>query len=299
MQRRFALAVGVLAVLAVLGGCSAAGSIEMRPVNGTELAAAASRAPATGPPERVESDRSRAAVVRAAATNGSTTVTGLQPPVSEGLPFRVDGAYYDLQWSVVDSREANMVGISIDYDGSAPNATAIAYEDLPAPDRAALDALLPPRHPPETGSFEIGVGSVYTDGELNVSVLAPTQQYGVVVFEGERYPIRVEEPRAVEVKTYRYDAARVAPNASAYAAHLRSTYAFTLANLSDAERSVVEEAAGGSYYADSTDDAAFAAVLERFRARRAVVSGDASGTWLVRYDGQLYLADLRYGAFVA
>ncbi|GGM75107.1 hypothetical protein J2752_002815 [Halarchaeum rubridurum] len=39
-------------------------------------------------------------------------------------------------------------------------------------------------------------------------------------------------------------------------------------------------------------------VLERFRAHDAVQRGEMHGSWVVRYDGRVYWADLHYGQFV-
>jgi len=297
VQRRLALAVGLLALLAALSGCSAAGSIELQSVNDSELASEASRAVDPGDPGTEVTNRSRAAVVSAAVANGSTTVDGLRPPIEDGLPFVVDGAYYDLSRSVVGERAAHVVDVGINYEDAAANGTAVDYAALPAPDRAALDRLLPRPDGFDSGDT-IGVGVVYSDADLNASALVPTQQYDAVRFEGERYALHVDPPRAETVFTYRYAASMVAPNASAYAAHLDETYAFALTGLSDAERSVVESALDDAYYAESTDDEGFAALVERFRARDAIAADDGEGTWLVRYGGERYLADLSYAAFV-
>ncbi|MFB6137019.1 MAG: hypothetical protein ABEJ42_01585 [Halobacteriaceae archaeon] len=308
MDRRRALGLCALVGLALLAGCSAAGSIDLREGDDATLAAGASRSFGAGDGPPTDADRAPSAVVAAAVANGSTTVNGTDPPVTEGLPIEHAGAYFDLTWTVVDRRPATMVDVGVDYnasrttgaDGTTGGGDAIAYEDLPAPDREALAGLFPPPpEPPRTRGVDFGVGAVYTDAELNRSVLAPTQTVDAVVYGGTRYPIETRGTRQVTAKTYRYTADRVAPNASAYAAHLRERYLFTLSNLTDAERSVLEEAAtSGSYYADSPDDAAFESVLERFRAHRAVVETESSGTWIVRYDGQVYLAQLDYGGFV-
>jgi hypothetical protein len=299
MRRRLTLALGALAFLALLAGCSAAGSVDLRAVNDTELAADASRSPDRLADRARESDRSPAAVVRSAIENGSTTVTAVEPPVDEGLPFAVDGAYYDLNWTVVKRQSARAVSLAIDYNGSDPDGSVVAYGDLPAVDRELLDAVLPPRDEPLRPGPEVGTGAVFTDAELNRSMLVGTDTYDVVRYGGERYPVTVEDVRPVTVGTYRYEAARVAANASAYAAQLRRDYAFTLSNLSEAERSVLEEAAGsGGYYAESDDDDAFAAVLDRFRSHAAIERDRASGLWLVRYDGRLYAADLTFGGFL-
>lgn len=297
MRSRIALALVALAALAALAGCSAAGSLDMQAVDGPELADRASRSVDSLDHPLPESDRRPASVVRAAIDDGSATVTAPSPPVDRGLPFERDGAYYNVTWTVTDERSATMVSLAVDYNATDTDGDAVAFEDLPAPDREALDSVLPPSTTRRVPGPDVGVGATYTDAELNASVLAPSPEYDVVVYEGTRYRVTVGEPRDVTVRTYRYEATRVAPDAAAYAAHLRETYAFTMTGLDDAERDVVAEAIDGSYYAQSDDDAAFASVVDRFRERRAVTRDSGTGTYLVRYDGRLYLADVRFGTY--
>lgn len=298
-QRRLLLLTGVLAALLALSGCSAAGSLEMRTVNDTELADAASRSydRELDRPPGVPTPPNE--MLQEVVDNGSATATAVAPPIEEGLPFEVDGRYYNVSYSVINESTATRVSIRIDYNGSAPNGTAIAYDDLPAVDQAALDAVLPPRDVPESDGYELGVGAIYNDSELSESVLAPDSAYDVVVYEGERYPIRVGETREVTVQTYRYVATEVADSTATYADQLREKYTFRLSNLSNAEASVVSEAIeDGTYYAEDDDDDGFAAIVDRFRDRKAITADRASGLWLVRYQGEVYLVDLHYGGFL-
>lgn len=298
-QRRFLLLTCLLAVLLALGGCSAAGSIEMQPVNDAELADAASRSydRAVERPPDVPTPPNQ--ILQTAVENGSTTVTAVAPPIDEGLPFAVDGRYYNLTYDVIAESTATRVSIRIDYNASAPNGTAIAYDELPAVDQAALDAILPPRDVPSSEGYELGVGAVYNDSELSESVLAPDTPYDVVVYDGERYPIKVEEPREVTVQTYRYVATEVAASTTAYAEQLRTEYTFRLTNLSDDEEAVVSEAIEeGTYYAEDDEDEGFGSLVDRFQQRQAITSDQASGLWLVRYRGEVYLVDLRFGGYL-
>jgi len=297
VHRRIVLLVGVLAALALLAGCSAPGGLDMDPADDAAVADEASTALEDLPPVHLESGRPPRELVRTAVQNGSTDVTAFTDPLEVDLPFQVDGAYYNLTETVVDTQTTNAVTIEVEYDSTTTNGSAIDYADLPAVDRAALDALFPQRVPPREEGPDFGVGATYSDADLEASVLAPTQEYDAVVVDGQRHALTVSDPRETTVRTYRYAATEVAPDDSAFAAQLRDRYAFTLSDLSDAERDVVTSAIDGGYSADSSDDA-FEALVERFRSRAAVVDDGSSGTWLVRYEGTLYLADLRYGGFV-
>lgn len=89
----------------------------------------------------------------------------------------------------------------------------------------------------------------------------------------------------------------MAPSASAYAADLRESELFNISGLSDAEREVVTEAVEETYYSESTDDEAFRSVLGRFWSHEAVRSDEYSGSWVVRYEGTVYWADVHYDEF--
>jgi hypothetical protein len=298
MAPRWSGIVVLLGLMALTAGCSAAGSLAMDPVNDTELADGASRSLEGLPPRPRGADQTPREIVRGAIENGSSTVRAPDPPVESELPFAYRGAYYNVSKTVIDRTEANMVTITVDYNTTSTNGTAIALEELPSVDRSALAALFPQPVPVEEGE-EFGAGTVYTDTELNASVLAPVQQYDAVVVEGKRYAIDVGRVESVTVRTYRYTASLVARSPAAYAEQLRSTYAFELANLTEEQRSVVQTAIDeGSYYADSSDDEAFASLLRTIRPHAAIRRDRASGTWLIRYDGEVYLAEMHYGGFL-
>jgi hypothetical protein len=295
MDRRLLSTLVLFALLAVLGGCAhPSGMLSMQPVEDADLAEEGSRA-------LPETDDTRpgfdSGVARRAVENGSATATAPRPPVEPGLPFRHDGRFYNLSYTVTGTTPGYSTGIEIDYNASSVEGSVIAYEDLPAVDRERVEPLVTnPRERREPG-YDFGVGVVYTEREAESSVLVTEQEYDAIRYRGETYPIRIEEPEQVEFDTYRYEATVVADSAETYGSFLREEYAFTLSGLSDAEQSVVDEAANGTYYAGSSDEQGFASLVERFRSRRAVESDEYGGSWVVRYDGQLYWAEMDYGAF--
>ncbi|QLC32667.1 hypothetical protein EFA46_000060 [Halarchaeum sp. CBA1220] len=294
-MRRHHLVLAALLPLVLLTGCSAAGSISMDPVSNADLADHASR---DAPPGDAEPDP-EARLIRDAIRNGSATIEGRSAPVEADLPFAYRGSYYDLSWTAAGEREATSVDLEVDYNASNVSANRIAYDDLPEVDRRALDTLFPPRHDPRADGYDLGVGATYTDAEANRSVLVPTQEYDAVVYDGDAYPIRVSDVRPVTLTTYRYTSTVVANDSDDYARQLKDEHLFTLGDLNESERAVVSEATNGSYYAESTDDSAFRGVLERFRAHDddAVEYEETRGSWVVRYNGTVYWADLSYAQF--
>ncbi|MEF8852925.1 MAG: hypothetical protein V5A28_10965 [Haloarculaceae archaeon] len=296
MERRLSVAVAFLAVLLALAGCAhPSGSVSMRPVDDAGLAQEASReVPQSDdlPPTR------DASVVERAIESGSGTTVGQRPPVETGLPFRHEGRFYNLSRTVVGTTPGYRAGIEVDYNASSVDGEGIDYADLPAVDRRRLRPPLDrPREGREPG-YDLGIGVTYSEAEAASSVLVPDQRYDAVRYRGETYPVRVDEPERIELKRYRYEARVVAESPEAYGSQLRSEYGFALADLSDAERTVVEEALNSTYYADSTEDEAFAALVERFQSRRAVTGDEYGGSFVVRYDGDLYWVEIDYGAFV-
>lgn len=281
-----------LLLLVFLAGCSAAGSMTMDPVTDDEIAERASRG--FDPADRTDLD-AEARMLVDAFENGSGTIEAQSPPVRDGLPFAYDGAYYDLSWGVVDERTATSVSLVVDYNATDPEGRRIAYEDLPAADRRALSSLIPPEERHAESGEALGAVSTYDDSEVESSVFVPEPRYDVVVYEGEAYPVRLDDTREVTIETYRYTAEAVADSTDEYARDLKEEYLFTLSGLTDEERSVVETALEEGYYAEDRDDAAFRSVVERFTRHQAIEPGDTYGDWLVRYDGETYWAHLEYG----
>lgn len=295
MDRRLLSTVALFAVLAMLGGCAhPSGMLSMQPADDVDLAEQASRTlPDDDPRPGFDSD-----VARRAIENGSATTVSPRPPVESGLPLRHDGQFYDVSYTVTGTTSGYRAGVEIDYNASSVDGSVVAYRDLPAVDRERVELLVRnPRDRLEPG-YDFGVGVTYTESEAESSVLVTEQEYDAIRYQGETYPIRVEDSEQVELNNYRYEAAVVADSPEAYGSFLREEYAFTLSELSDAEQSAVDEAANGTYYAGSSDEQGFASLVERFQSHRAVTADEHGGSWVVRYDGQLYWAEMDYGAYV-
>ena len=291
MERRTLAAFGLLALVA-LAGCSAAGSLSMEAAGDTEIADAASR-PAVVEGASPDDDR---AVVREAIETGSATATARTPPIERGLPFAYEGGYYEIDWNVTGTEPGTAVSIAVDYNGTAPAEETAAFEELSERDQRLLGGLFPPATDRRQPGPEVGAGGTYTMPETNESVLL-SGEYSAVRYNGTTYPFQVDREEAVTLNRYRYTVSTVADSTASYAQQLRDEHLFTLSGLSDAERSVVSEAVDGGYYADSDDDEAFRSLLDRFPAESAVEADENGGTWLVRYDGEVYVARLSYSGF--
>ncbi|MFB6087310.1 MAG: hypothetical protein ABEJ85_02220 [Haloarculaceae archaeon] len=295
---RLRLVLGALAVVAALSlaGCSSMGSLSMDPVDDAGLAKQASEA-TSGGDSVYEKVRQRTA--RRVIRNSPVNLTGVEPPLSTDLAYRRGGTFYNVSSEVVDTQPGVRTVVSFDYNGTAPNASRVAFSDLSRADRQAVKPYFttPPRHIDD--GPERGTQVTYTESERENSVLADYEDDRVVVtYRGETVIVQVEDFDRVTLRTYRYTASLVAGSPAEYAAQLKRQYAFTLRNLNESQRSVVKKAIGGTYYAESADDAAFASLVERFRSHEAVASDEYSGSWVVRYRGRLFWAEMDYGGFV-
>jgi hypothetical protein len=292
MRSRLYFGIALVALLAVTAGCSADGSLSMDPVDDAALAEEAS----VDLPDEPDGD---GAVVRRAVENGTATAVGERPPVTEELPFRHEGRFYAVTHTTAGTEPGHEVTVRVDYNASSVEGDVVDYGDLPAVDRRLLaDALERTEFPEERlqPGYDFGVGDTYTDGEGESSAFVAGRTVDAVRYEGEVYPVdvRVEE---TTLTVYRYEATPVADSPAAYGRHLRETYAFTLSGLSDAEREVVESARNDTHYVEGTDEEGFASLVDRFRDRSAVQETDYRGSYVVRYEGQLYWVEMRYGSY--
>lgn len=290
------LALGLLLVLVALAGCSSPGSVSLDPVDDTELAREASR---DVDPDGDEADR----VVREAVETGAANATSRNDPIDAGddpYPYRYDGAHYELSSTVVGEETVYSVEVAVDYNATDIGDTdAVRLAELPPADRRALGRLFPPETDHRTDGYDVGRNTVYGPDELTNSTLTergePTER--VVVVDGERYRVRLKKPEEDTRYTYRYTTEEVAPSDAAYGDQLRGRHLFALQSLPEDERAVLTEARNGTYHADGQNDAAFEGVVERFQSHEAIKDDEYGGDWLVRWQGETYWVDLRYGAY--
>jgi hypothetical protein len=304
VQTRLLVVTAVALCLVALAGCGQpAGSLSMDTVNDTELADSAST-PVTEDELTDPEDPDRGVrVLRRAVENESATVAATEPPHGANeTVYRTGDRFYTLSYTAVDTTTGRQVTYRLDRNVTDRNGWTVAdYDDLPPVDRAALhtpvsalssDALNESDIPP--GGFE--EERVYSPAELNRSAVADGR-YDAVRHEGTLITLDVASNESLPLTVYRYRPRPVATGAGPYAACLRDAYAFELSGLDSEARAVVTEATDGTYRTRNTSDAAFRSVLGRFHDHTAVSATARSGSWLVRYDGRLYWADLRYARF--
>jgi predicted small lipoprotein YifL len=292
-RTRLALAFVALAALVALSGCSAAGSLSLDPMEtDAQIGEEATRDLSRVGGSDVEGNETREALARLTTEESVVIDTRTRPPADPERPVLIDGAVYDLNWTITEEREVPSATLEVDYNATDTDAETVRFAELPRADRRALDGLLRETERRVEGP-EIGGSATYERPEE--SVLLGTET--LVVRDGQAYLVTAERDGTRTVSDYRYTATRLG-SAAEYGASLRSEYAFDLGTVSDGERSILRKATGDTYYAESDADEAFGRLAERFRAEAGIVERDVSGEWLVRWDGQLYYVDLRYGGFV-
>ncbi|MFC7176060.1 hypothetical protein [Halosegnis marinus] len=296
-RRRLLTAAGI-GTAGALAGCvslleTRGRSLSMEPVDSAAIARRAT----------MELDRREKRIFLDALENGTTTVTYDNPPfppLRTLRPVEHEGRYYGIAYTITETRDALGVTVRIDYDPRRTDGPTVAYDDLPARDRALLDSLVLPRPKRRIDGWDMGTVDVYRIDEVEGSVLTPESRYDYVTHDGETYRIRVETYPAT-IADYRYTVHEVAGDRTAFVRRTRDRYQFRLDGLSPAERPIVEAAIRGGYVRgrDPDERAAYRSLSERFREHDAVVGsstdpGIAYGEYLVRYGERVYWAEMEF-----
>ena len=239
---------------------------------------------------RVEPGSEEYRVVTSARDNGSATRTGSFELFDRTDIASVNGSYYEVSESRVESSKKTVYNVLVDLSPGDRTAEfgEIAYEDLPEFDRKKLAVM--PNASTGDGQHYVNVEYGTAEDVGNRSVLVPDPQYDIVTHEGDRYRVEVERQTDSEGE-YRYEVTKIAPDVDSFADQVREEYLFALTGLSAAEREVVEEAIDGAYY---EDDDAFRSVVEKIRAHEGLYVEDSYGTWLLSYEDVEYLADVEW-----
>lgn len=306
MDRREFLAAGATLAIATAGGCTGcakapATSLRMVPLSDYETAEEVT--------QRVDGDDERR-LVREAVENGSATAEGTDPPFPEDRAFVYENAVYRLSREVVDSTSATRFHFTLNpAEESVPESETVRFADLPAVDRETFAA----RGWADDPFLGFGSSILYLDGDISDSALVPEPDRPVVVWDSEtKGRFEVDDSHETDLKRYRYESEQVHASAEEYGAQVRERYAFELSGLTDAERDIVSEATVPDDfsvpYGESPPDAALK-LANRFRQHETVQyawedaegesvsdssgSGRIDGTYLVRYDGDIYWTNVQ------
>lgn len=199
---------------------------------------------------------------------------------------------------MIEETPATKYSVKVDIvTGSVTEADAIQFADLPAVDQEEFSA-----HGLADGD-PVGVGTtfLYTDAERHQSVLVPESEYSYLTWDdGTEAEWVVDDAYDTTLNTYRYTADQVT-TAADYGQQMRERFAFELSGLPEVQRDIVETAITDGQYIvgpDETPPDALVALADRFRGHEQAHGldetgeGDLSGTYLVRYQGDVYWTTL-------
>lgn len=275
-----------------IGGITGTASLRMSRISNAEIARKVTYGMDDGP----EYKRDLAARI---VTNGSATVEGPEPPIQNIDRVTHDGTVYRISYESSTQKTAYRYHVTINpVDGNVSEADTVVYEDLPAVDRKQQLS-----EPVETG---IGTQFTYSPAERNQSVLVPTPEKSIIVWDsGQRARFAIRESERITAQaTYHYTA-EVIDSVAAYGAEFRRQHEFKLTGLTDSEREIVQQAitSEDGYQAapreddpEATPTEALEQLVDRFRQHQNKGFGPnggnpntgVEGRYLVRYDGQTY-----------
>jgi hypothetical protein len=280
MQRRQFLASGTALLSVAIAGCGHPSAVlDLNEATSDDIADEVAMTTEPGSDEYT--------VVSTAVENGSATRRGRYELFDRTDVVRVDDGFYEVSETRLESSEVTVYEVLIDVDpeDSTPQRGEIAYADLPEIDRQHLDRITADDKSPDGDGYDFGVAYGAADEVGNESVFVPDPQYDIVTHDGDRYRIAVDSRTASEAE-YRYEVTEVASGVEPFAERVREQYLFTLTDLSEAEREVVEEAIDGAYFEEND---AFRSVIERIRSHEGLSVERSYGTWLLAYESAEYL----------
>lgn len=305
MRRRALLTSTATFLSATIAGCTGLGSSDG--VGGAELPTARLKmvalTDAALPPKvlysvGIDDGPDRRVQLFERILDGGTTVKGTRPPFPEDQPIFYDDAVYQLSYDVVEQTPATRYSVKVDIvSDSVTDAEAIRFTDLPEVDREAFA-----EHGLADGQ-PIGIGTtfLYTDAEREQSALVPDSVHSYIVWnDGTQAEWVVDDAFDTTLNTYEYSATQI-DTAAEYGRRMRERFVLKLANLPAAQRDIIETAIGEEQYVVGPDESpppALIALADRFRDHDQAHGldeageGDLSGTYLVRYDGDVYWTTL-------
>ncbi|WP_336330971.1 hypothetical protein [Haloarcula sp. CGMCC 1.2071] len=280
MRRRQFLASGIALPPVALAGCAhPAVSLDMRAASADDIASEVSMI--------AQPDSGAYGVMAAAVENGTATRQGYDPLLDGSDTVRFNNSFYRVSETMLGTSEVTVYEVSLDFNPTeaAPEFGEIQYENLPKSDREHFDYFFADENPPADGEDSIDIEYGPVSEVSDDSVFVPDPQYDVLIHDGNRYQIDVSSHSRSQTK-YQYEVTKIAPDSDILADRIREQYLFTLTDLTDAERKVVEEAIDSAYY---ERDEAFQSVIDRIREHEGLNVGEGYGTWLIEYESAEYI----------
>lgn len=137
---------------------------------------------------------------------------------------------------------------------------------------------------------KLRLGQRYVQEEINNSVLLDEQET-VVESNNRNYRVKVFNMDNKTEDLFIYRSSLEFNSSQEFGEHVIDTYAFELESIPENSKDVWNEAVNsGGYYGEHTNG--YENLRELFIDKEAFDRSDNTGTWFVRYNGQLYRAEL-------
>lgn len=266
--------------------CTRGFTVELRPFAPTEQVVFPLRPPLRRLFERV------------VAEDGVALETYGEAPIPDEMHVAHEGAYYRVDYEAggtekVDARRAD---VSWEKGQEAPDdAGVVAYGDLPAVDRRALDVVIRGPEYSRKGLPTEGFGAndapaPYPDGVADSVLVGAGTTW--VRWNDRVWKVAVaDEATTLTRRTFEYRAPRVADAEASFRSYIAERYLATLSDLSDAERRVLDAAKNGRHEDCNSQSAGYSALKTRLQ-DAPQVPGPWGNRWYVAYDGERYLLEL-------
>lgn len=291
MRRRQFLAALSVAGLGALAGCGRpGGSISLADVSAdTALADQWSQRAENFP------DPVRELIAGAVADDPNrATTTDNRPPIEPTRPVGYEGRYYTVTYTVENERTETQYVIEATYNPDPPPTRTVAFGDLPAVDQEKLDGLLSPDREFPDGQETLGAGVVYTDSEEQDSAIVPEPEYDGITRGDRTVGLAVPDSQEVTIADYRYRATLLAEDDAELAALARERYRFQFESLTEDQRSILDTAKNDQARSADPPSQAFATLVEKFKSHEGIEMTEYDGTWLLRYDGRDWWANVTF-----
>jgi hypothetical protein len=222
------------------------------------------------------------------------TVVDNGPPLEVTRPVAFEGRYYSISYSASNEREANQYHIDAHPDPDSPPDRTGSFEELPAVDREKLDSLLDPDVELSDSRELLSVAALYTPQDEAASNIVPDPAYDGITRGGRTFAIEVSDPEVATIYDYRYRAEALAADDSELATIARDRYRFQFDGLTQDQRSILDTAKNDEARSADPPSQAFANLVEKFRSHEGIEITEYDGTWLLRYDGEDWWADVTF-----
>lgn len=250
----------------------------------------------------LEHRKSEQIIAASVINNGSQIIRTVNRPFPENRPFIFDGSIYELSYNILEVESAKKFRMTLSgIEDINQKMNKTQYRDLPNPDKKVLK-----RHGWDNGGpFKVSeVEVIYDESNISDSVLVPTPEYSVIEWgSGSLAQVTVENADFTQINTYKYISQKINDSVTDFGRSIISKYSFGLEDLPPSQESIILKAIEQGYEViKGSPPKAFRQLSNRFDREEEVEfvykseksDSSVSGSYIVRYDNQVYWTELFY-----